>query len=414
LNYEDAMSYISSLAPRGWRLGLDRMEEFARRAELFDSIGEAGGPQFIHVAGTNGKGSTTAFVQSLLIEHGYRTGAFFSPFVVDPRERIQLDRHLISKNAVARLTTHLKPIAESLSDTDFGGVTEFEFKAALGFLLWKRKGCDWVALEVGLGGRLDATNIVTPRASIITSISLDHTAILGDTISAIAFEKAGIIKPGVPVVIGSLPADAVRVIEVIAAERNSPLIRAKEFPIHSELGIGGDMQPTNFNMACTALEAAGIQLNQDAIERAASRATIPGRFQIEQFQGKTIVLDGAHNIESAEGLARTLRARFPGRAVVLVTNLLSGHDAEGFFAPLLPLCEEVVVVPIDSPRSRTPEQTATLLRSLGGNPVVEERLASGLTTATQLARGDLIVVVTGSYYLVGDVLRLLSESRNRE
>ncbi|HEY0866603.1 MAG TPA: hypothetical protein VGE01_04465, partial [Fimbriimonas sp.] len=220
MTYPEALAYVSGLEPRGWRLGLDRMQAFIDRAGLSQNVGRppgtdpAGKPgaRFIHVAGTNGKGSVTAFLQSMLVEHGYRTGAFFSPYVVDPRERVQFGRSLISESDFASVVAHLKPIAESFSETEFGGITEFEFKTAVGVEYWRRKRCEWVALEVGLGGRLDATNVVHPACSAIVSIGYDHTQILGDTLEKIAFEKAGIVKPETPLVVGDVPEPARRVI----------------------------------------------------------------------------------------------------------------------------------------------------------------------------------------------------------
>ncbi|MBC8064854.1 MAG: bifunctional folylpolyglutamate synthase/dihydrofolate synthase, partial [Chlorobia bacterium] len=221
MTYEKALAYIASLETRGWRLGLDRMQEFANRLGLPGSLGEVGGPQFIHVAGTNGKGSVTAYLQSMLIESGYSTGSFFSPFVYDPRERVQIGRRLIPKSIFALLTEWIRPFGESLTETKFEGVTEFEFKTAMGFQFWKEMEAEWVALEVGLGGRLDSTNIVTPRCSVIVSIGKDHTHILGDTYHQIAEEKAGIIKPGVSVIVGEMPEEALLTILKIAQERGS-------------------------------------------------------------------------------------------------------------------------------------------------------------------------------------------------
>lgn len=403
MNYPDAIAYIASLEPRGWRLGLDRMEEFVRRAGLADALGGPGGPQFIHIAGTNGKGSTTAYAQSLLIEHGFNTGAFFSPFVVDPRERIQLNRDLISPDDLARLTTWLKPIAESLSETEFGGVTEFEFKAALGFLFWKRSRCDWVALEVGLGGRLDATNVITPRCSIITSISLDHTSILGGTVAEIAREKGGIVKEGIPVVVGDLPDEAFEVIDKIARERSACLVPRRHFPM-PQYGIRGIRQAQNFDLAATALIAAGLELDEERLVLAARNAQIPGRFQIERIQGVDVVFDGAHNAESAQVLAESLTTDFPRRRWILVTNVVRGHGVPEFYLPLAPHSRSVKVVPIDSVRARPPAETASEIP--GAVPL--ESLASGLEAAFEEATSDDVVVVTGSFYLVGEALRLLA------
>ncbi|MCH7945095.1 MAG: bifunctional folylpolyglutamate synthase/dihydrofolate synthase, partial [Armatimonadetes bacterium] len=186
LSFDDAVARLGDLRRRGWRLGLDRMQEYVRRLGLQDKLGQPGGPKFIHVAGTNGKGSVVAFLQSMLVEQGFKTGAAYSPYVYDIRERVQLGRKLISKSDFARLAVRLLDVGEDLERTELGGPTEFELKTALGFAYWAEQGAEWVALEVGLGGRLDATNVVDPAASIIVSIGLDHTHILGETLSEIA------------------------------------------------------------------------------------------------------------------------------------------------------------------------------------------------------------------------------------
>jgi dihydrofolate synthase/folylpolyglutamate synthase len=224
LTFDEALARIDALEPRGWRLGLDRMRAFCDHAALAHWIkGDA--PQFIHVAGTNGKGSTTAFVERLLREAGFRTGAFFSPFVKEYRERIQVNGELITEADLTLFTGRLLQQADTFEDSEFGGITKFEFEAALGFLVWGEKRCDWVALEVGLGGRLDATNVFLPKCSIIVSIGLDHVAILGGSLPEIAREKAGIIKPLVPVIIGEMAEEASEVIEAKAAEMGAPVWR---------------------------------------------------------------------------------------------------------------------------------------------------------------------------------------------
>ncbi|HVL39696.1 MAG TPA: hypothetical protein VM328_09940, partial [Fimbriimonadaceae bacterium] len=275
MSYREAVEFISSLQSKGWRLGLDRMQEFARRIGVSDALGAPGGPQFIHVAGTNGKGSVTAFLQHMLMAGDWRTGAFFSPYVYNLRERIQFADNLIPEEALVKLTSQLKPLALAMEATELGGPTEFEFKLGLGLLYWKLLECQWVALEVGLGGRLDATNIVSPRCSVIVSIGLDHTQILGSTYARIAREKAGIIKPGVPVVVGELPPEAMDVVQGVAGELESPLLRfGHEFILQSANGahrvstargvydelrcpLIGLYMPHNMAVAIAALEASG-------------------------------------------------------------------------------------------------------------------------------------------------------------
>jgi dihydrofolate synthase/folylpolyglutamate synthase len=418
MTYEEAAAYIASLEPRGWRLGLDRMQEFVRRAGLQDATGAKGGPQFIHVAGTNGKGSTTAYLQSLFIEAGFNTGAFFSPYVVDPRERIQVGRELIPKDEFAALTQELMPIGESLAETTFGGVTEFEFKTAMGFLFWKKRRCEWVALEVGLGGRLDATNVVTPQATIIVSISLDHMQFLGSTLAAIAYEKAGILKHGVPCVVGPVPEEAMRAIELQAREVGAPLWRYghevlwrdgtvvtphREYP-NIRPGLSGAKQDINVSLAIAACDAAGIRTSDDAISRGAANAFAPGRFQQMVVHGKQVVFDGAHNREAAEALRESLDRSFPGKEIVMVTNMLEGHELLDFYDPLR--ARSAHVVPIDFHRARPVEATEKELRSFVSNVYEHASVGAGVDAAVQEATENDVVVVTGSFYLVGEALRI--------
>jgi len=424
MTYSEALAYIASLEPRGWRLGLDRMWELARRAGLPGSLGEAGGPQYIHVAGTNGKGSVTAFLQGLLVESGYNTGAFFSPYVFDPRERVQHGRGLISEQELAGLTEGLRPIAESLTDSDFGGVTEFEFKTALGFLYWKAKRCEWVALEVGLGGRLDATNIVTPRASVIVSIGLDHTAILGDTHAKIAFEKAGVIKPGVPVIVGEMPDEAREVIVNVAKTLDAPVwhfgrdIFAELLPegitvrtpsnTYSGLksGLYGRWQPHNLALALAALEASGARRSVDQVHKGAARASAPGRFQVVEALGRRFILDGAHNAEAAESLRDSLESwrANKGSKLVLVSGMVAGHDPLHFYEPLAEIVDEIHLIPVDFHRALAPTVIAEGISGLHAKVLVHATADEGLAAAVA-ANSDILVA--GSFYLVGEIGRLL-------
>lgn len=394
------------------------MERLVREAGLGEAIGPR--PRFVHVAGTNGKGSVTAFAQAILVAMGRRTGGYFSPYVVDPRERVQIGGELIEKAEFARLTSRLWPIAERI-----GEVTEFEFKTALGFLAWQEAKCEWVALEVGLGGRFDATNVVTSRVSVIVSISLDHTAILGRTEREIAFEKAGILKPGVPAVLGAtIVGEAREAILAVAAERGAPIVS----PVHTvrpedggrftisrpegdiaglRPGIVGPHSGTNAALALDALRSAGLRPTDDEVRIGIERARLPGRGEIRKHGGRTIMLDGAHNVGSASAVPYLLKDERAGNTegAILVTNMLSGHDADAFFSAIASEFREAIVVPIDFPRALSPEETAIKLRNLGLYVTLAESVREGLDLATE--RGP--VVVTGSFYLVGEALRALDQ-----
>ncbi|RYG86449.1 bifunctional folylpolyglutamate synthase/dihydrofolate synthase, partial [bacterium] len=313
MNYEESLAWLSGLQGRGWRLGLDRMRAFVRAAGLDDVLGGPSSPiQYLHVAGTNGKGSVTAYLQAMLVAQGYKTGGYFSPYVVDPRERIQIGGELISETEFAAVATELREVAERFDQTEEGGVTEFEVKTAMGFLAWKRAGVEVVALEVGLGGRLDATNVVTSTACAIVSISLDHTSILGHTEAEIAREKAGILKPGVPAVVGKMGDQARREIEVIATRVGAPLLRLYDSDVdrevrivadedgnavdvrtsHSEIrltpGLAGRHQFGNVAVAYATLEAGGYLRDSEVVRSAAAATRLVGRLQWIRVNGRPL------------------------------------------------------------------------------------------------------------------------------
>jgi dihydrofolate synthase/folylpolyglutamate synthase len=411
--YEAALKYVADLAPRGWRLGLDRMQEFARRSGIKQ------GPKFVHVTGTNGKGSVTAFCQSLLIEQGYQTGAFFSPYVADPRERIQLNRDLISPEDFLRIVQELKPIGETMESTEFEGPTEFEFKTAMGFRYFEQKNCDWVALEVGLGGRLDATNIIDPAVSVIVSIGMDHTAILGETETLIASEKAGIIKPERPVVIGPMSCEAREVIERVATEKGAPIWRfGAEFlsapTAHGWLvrtpnrelkglkpGLSGPIQGVNLGVAIAALDAAGAISDESALYVGAARAFAPGRMQRVNYRGRGLILDGAHNAAAAQTLANSLQGE--GR-FTLLTSMVRGHDPSKFYEPLVNLVGTAIVGPIDFHRAQPTSTIAGAISGLGLPTQEFHTAGSALEAAMELNQP---ILVTGSFYWVGEILNLI-------
>jgi dihydrofolate synthase/folylpolyglutamate synthase len=418
VTYTEALDRISSLAGRGWRLELDRMEEFALRAGLESALG-LGSPRYVHIAGTNGKGTVTALTESILRAHGVRTGAFFSPYVVDPRERWQSMGAMIAPEDLADEVERLWPVAESMSATPFGGVTEFEFKTALGLAYWQRKGCEWVALEVGLGGRLDATNIVVGGVAVLVSIGLDHTAILGDTHAKIATEKAGIFKRGRPAIVGEVTEEAWDAIQAVADRVGVPVWRygrdvhaellSDGWAVHTPRGSVTGLRPylagphVASNLSCAVAACARIGfLDEDAVRCGAESARAPGRFQVTFRNGRTWILDGAHNAESAQALARRLQTDFPGRPYRLVANLVGGHDPGAFLAAFEPV--EVLVPPIDFSRTRVPTETARVAEALGRRARPQETLLDALETADQAPPTDL-GVVSGSFYLVGEALR---------
>ncbi|MCC7435172.1 MAG: bifunctional folylpolyglutamate synthase/dihydrofolate synthase [Methanoregulaceae archaeon] len=419
MSYEEAVAYLSTLQQRGWRLGLDRMEAFLRAANLDNNLG-SGMTQYLHVAGTNGKGSVTAYLQSILVEAGYATGAFFSPYVVDLRERVQFGREFIGRDDFARHVSELAPIAAEL-EAEYGCVTEFEMKTAVGVRYWTERQCAWVALEVGLGGRLDATNVVTPAGSGIVSIGYDHTAILGGTLSEIATEKAGIIKPGRPVVSGDLPSEALDAVGRRVDDSQAPwwrwgrevkLTGSGPFTVETPggtfegltPGLVGAPQPHNMAVAIAMAVVSGAVTNPEAIRRGVVLASLPGRFQRLSLAGHTFILDGAHNAESALQLRTSLEQHYPGERFTLITGMVDGHEPEGVMAPLRDVIERTYVAPIDFYRALPPEKLAPYCVAPVPCATVGEALDGAVTHTNP-------ILVTGSFYLVGDVLRTLEARR---
>lgn len=428
-SFQEAVDYLTGLAPRGWRLGLDRMEEFIRLAGLQAFTKGAEKPAYVHVAGTNGKGSTTAFLQAMMLSQGYRTGAYFSPYVYDPRERVQFGYEVIPQDDFARGVGLLAGLAAKLEGTDFEGVTEFEMKTALGFWYWREKQAEVVALEVGLGGRLDATNVIEPAASIIVSIGWDHMTILGNSLQEIAWEKAGVIKPGKPVVVGRVSPEAAGAIQsridevgahawwmdrdiVIESHSSGVKVSTPGGTIQLEPSLFGEIQHHNSALAYAALEMGGLIRDPAAAALGASHARIPGRFQRIEAYGKTWILDGAHNLDAGQILSKQL-TEADLKGVGLLTGMLHGHDPEPFFNNLYPFISQVFLARIDFHRTMDPNDLL---------PIFEERdfpahSFQEAATAVAAAAGSeaRVILVTGSFYLVGEVMRLLLQpSPDRE
>lgn len=415
MTYEAALDALDGLEGRGWRLGLDRMAALVDRAGLKDAIRERG---YVHIAGTNGKGTVTALTESILRHQGWRTGAFYSPYVVDYRERIQAEGRLIAKDDLAKLVAELLPVGDSLADTAFGGATKFELEAAIGFAYWQRKACDWVALEVGLGGRYDATNVVHPKASVIVSIGLDHTSILGETLAEIAGEKAGIIKPGIPVVAGDLPTEAMAVVEAAASANGAPLFRfGREFDVEeSSEGITvrlpdrtisglrpkltGSKIGHNVAVASMACAVGGALRSDEALAEGIATAWLPGRYDRRTVRGRQVIFDGAHN----EAAARALLDGLPPGPLHLVTNMVAGHEVRAFYELFRGRAVAAEVAPIGSPRALSVDAAVEEIQALG----IAARGHESVEKALEAALGDpgAQILVTGSNYLVGDALRL--------
>ena len=416
MTYSSAVAYLYRLQKHGIKLGLATMTALVTRLGMPQARYRT-----LHIAGTNGKGSTAAMAAAVLQAAGYRVGLYTSPHLVEFRERIRVNGEMISESQVAELTEQLQTLCQPDLSPTF-----FEYTTAMAFQHFVDSGVDIAVLEVGLGGRFDATNVVMPMACAITTISLDHQEYLGNTRSSIAFEKAGIIKPGMPVVLGRLEDDAWRMIEQAAGERQAPVLRFKEdFCTEGEdprqfsyRGLGveydgltcaleGRHQLDNAACALALVGAAapqGIGITAEAVREGLRRVNWAGRLEFADGY-PTILLDGAHNPAAATALADFLTHSDQThrlRPAVLVLGMMRDKDHRGFFEPLKGLVDEVVLTQADLPRSATAHELRASLGDLIPHPHVVSSLSDAMTLARQLATPDGLVCVTGSLMLVGE------------
>ena len=420
MTYAEAIRFLYDLRLFGAKFGLEN---------TFKLAALAGNPQdrlrFIHVAGTNGKGSTCAMLESIYRAAGLRAGLFTSPHLVSFRERIQVNRQLISESEVVRLVGELRKQSSefrpALRGTASGPAqagtpnqdacpTFFEFVTVMALKFFAEQKCDLVIWETGLGGRLDATNIVTPLASVITNITFDHQQWLGDTLAKIAAEKAGIIKPGVPVVTAVDEPEALAVIEKMAREKNAPLkrIQNSEFRIqNSKLGLLGEHQKQNAALSLAVVDVLQKQIpvTGEEIRAGLSHVNWPGRLQlIEKPSGHQILLDGAHNVAGAKALLSALETTFPTAKPTLILGVLQDKDWPQICRLLAPLAARIFTVPVASERAADARELAIACRA--ANPGAETAACDSLCLALEQAANDSLVIVTGSLYLVGEALEL--------
>jgi dihydrofolate synthase / folylpolyglutamate synthase len=404
LRMADPHEYLASLKPLAMRFGLERMER------ALDALGRPERSlRILHVAGTNGKGSTCAMAAQALLEAGYRTGLYTSPHLVRFNERIALDGEPIGDADLARLSGEIRracPWHDAGGGGDGDRLTYFEFATLLALLHFAERGTGAVVLEVGLGGRFDATNVVTPLACAVSRIGLDHVELLGDTLAAIAREKAGILKRGVPVAVAhAQPAEAMAALAEEAARRGAPVTVAAP-AWHGAVALAGPHQRGNAALAAAALrllDGAGLPVPEAAIARGIATARWPGR--LEEVGG--VLLDGAHNPDGAAALAAALPELRPGSPVELVFGVLADKDHEGMLRALAPVVRSLHLVAPRTPRARAPATYRALAAQLA--PRVDEHtcVAEAIACARDRAGRNGTACVAGSLYLVGEARELL-------
>ncbi len=406
---EEAERYVLSRELFGMRFGLDRMQRMmtvlGHPQRQFDSI---------HVVGTNGKSSTTRMIAAILARHGLRTGAYLSPHLVSFGERIRIgDRDLepaAFAAAVQRAARAADLVEHSLSGDD--RVTQFELLTAAAYSELAAGGVEVGAIEAGLGGRFDATNVIPSKVQVLTSVGLEHTRWLGPTITDIAREKLAVVQDGATLVLGpGLPPDAVVVAQDVAAERRARLVWAPADP-GVEVGAPGAFQRRNFALARAAAEAYLGELDIDALRAAAAEVRIPGRLQAVA-EDPLVLLDGAHNPEGIAALAESLpEVVGDRRPLVAVVSILEDKDAAAMLTRLLPACDALILTSSQNPRALPPPTLLSLAGQLGGPPaeIVGDPLAA-VNRARELAGRSGVVLATGSIYLIADLLQPAARGR---
>lgn len=386
MNYDEALAWLDSGRHFGIKLGLDNIRR------LLDGLGNPQNDQtIIHVAGTNGKGSVCAMMDAILRAGGRRSGLYTSPHLVDFCERIRVDGEKILPTEVAAGMTEIRAVSQSWDHAP----TYFEIATALALWYFARRDCAAIVLETGMGGRLDATNATLPVVSVLTPIAIDHSEWLGKTLAAVAGEKAGIIKPGVPVVSARQEQAAAEVIARVAAECGGKLFTVEATDFTGEIALSGPHQRANAALAIRALQVAGLAPADSRIAQGLRNVHWPGRFQI--VDGR-IVLDGAHNPHAITHLVRNWREKFGPEQPVVVFGALVDKDYVEMLEKLAPLAKEFFFVPIREERGLDPRVLAEVC-------VRPHRIFDSVEAA--LAETEGRCLVTGSLYLVGAAMKVL-------
>jgi dihydrofolate synthase / folylpolyglutamate synthase len=404
VTFREAEEYLLSLELFGMRFGLDRMHRLMTVLGL---------PQrrfaSIHVVGTNGKSSTVRFCAAILERHGLRTGSYTSPHLSSFRERIEVGERPVGEADFAAAVERAAQAAELVNRTEEpdDAVTQFEALTAAAYHELARRGVEVAVIEAGLGGRFDATNVIPSKVQALTSVGLEHTRWLGPTVADIAEEKLAVVRDHGTLVVGELDAESAAVAERVAAERQARLVRTRA-DLNIPLRAAGGFQRRNFAMAAAAAEAflGERALDPRALEAAAAETTIPGRVEVVAERPLT-VYDGAHNPAGARALAESLDDVLGERRPrVAVISVLEDKDAAGMLRELLPRVDRAVYTRSANPRSLSPATLGSLAEKLGGPP--SEALAdpgAAVARARELAGPDGAVLVTGSIYLIADLVR---------
>lgn len=428
MNYDETMNYIQNTAKFGSNLGLERTENILKL--LGDPHKKI---KFIHVAGTNGKGSTTAMISKILLKSGYKVGMYTSPYLIEFEERIQINERNIPKEDLCRVVSKVADAVEKVVSMGFDNPTEFEIITCAAFLYFYEENIDFGVIEVGLGGRLDSTNVINPILSVITSISYDHMQILGDTLSKIAYEKAGIVKEGVPCVIYPIDKEALEVIEKVCIERHSRVIyvpkdcsklmetkkdnsgiqqievRTSKDVYDVELSLLGTYQILNCSLAIFAaeeLQNQGINISKEDILQALKTIKWIGRLEIIKRQPLTVI-DGAHNIDGIIRLEESIDMYFKYNRIILILGILADKQVDEMIKIIAHRAWKVFTV---TPHSNRAEGAFELRnRVLFYNPNCEavDNYEEAYNKAVSCYDDGDLILISGSLYMIGDMRKII-------
>ncbi len=397
MNYREAIDWLFATQMFGIKLGLDGPRQLLKEFLAYP----AHGVKVIHVAGTNGKGSTCAMIDSIARACGQRCGLFTSPHLIDYRERIKVSGEEIPETECAAMLTELRALCERMENHP----TFFEITLVLAMRWFRQRECELIILETGMGGKLDATTAVPADVAVITPIGLDHMQWLGDTLEEIAREKAGIIVSGKPVISAPQALEARNVLEKEANESRSPLEFIEAPLLGYPVALAGEHQKWNAALAAAALHRAGIPLNSDSVAYGLSQVKWPGRFEIIR---PGVILDGAHNPQSAEVLAATWRETFPNKKAALIFSAVDGKDIRQILEILAPLASRIFLCPVDTPRAVSASELAGYLPADAPPHQVFDHFKDAFTAAT--SQPDP-VLVAGSLFLVGEARAFLTAGK---
>lgn len=433
MNYNEAMDYIKGTAKFGSNLGLQRTERI---------LNILGNPHLklkaVHIGGTNGKGSTTAMITQSLMEAGYRVGMYTSPYLEEFEERIQIQGENIPKDKLASVVSKVSEAVCRVINEGYDHPTEFEIITCAMFLYFYEEGVDIAIIEVGLGGRLDSTNVISPILSIITSISMDHMQVLGDTIAKIAYEKAGIIKNHVPLILYPQSEEALRVIEDTVSSKECSLIKVEEncsvhfcgveeseyqrIKIDSrsdkyniKLHLLGSHQLLNCATAVTAMETLntlGFKVTREHIIAAMEKVVWKGRLEVMKKK-PLVVIDGAHNIDGIKKLKESVGTYFHYKNMVLILGILADKEVHSMVKELVPLADKVITVTPHSDRAQLSKELEKVVSEHTSQCESIENYEEAYNRALSLAGDDTLILISGSLYMIGDMRKIITRSNNK-